>query len=162
MRSTYGREMQAREILGKVGVECYVPMKMERTEKGTRLVPAVHNLIFVRTERSFMDSWKRGHEEDCPLRYAMDSATGKPMIVRDREMEDFVRVTDAAGSEIMYLDNPAVTIERGKEVEIVVGQYAGVRGKIIRILRDRKVVVSVGNVVAVAISGIPFAWMREV
>lgn len=155
MRSTYCREVKAREMLEADGVECYVPMRTMRSEQSERVVPVVHNLVFVRTNRDYMDQWKRRHEEDCPLRYTIDRSTSLPMIVRDRAMEDFIRVTKDADDEILYLDNPNVAVEKGKQIEIVCGQYAGVRGTILRILRDRKVVVSAGGLVAVAISGIP-------
>lgn len=161
MRSTYSREMKAKAMLEAEDVECYVPMKHERTEQGDRYLPVVHNLIFVHITRSFMDAWKRRHEEDCPLRYAIDSITSKPMVVRDKEMEDFIRVTKDADDSIIYLDNPQVVVDKGKKVEIVCGQYEGVRGTVLRVLRDRKVVVSVSGLCAVALSGIPFAWIKE-
>lgn len=162
MRSTYSREIKAREMLETDGVVCYVPMKRMRTECGDKMVPAVHNLVFVYTNRDFMDNWKRRHEEECPLRYAMDRTTSSPMIVRDKEMEDFILVTRDSNEEIIYLDNPNVAVEKGKQIEIVCGHYAGVRGCVLRILRDRKVVVSVNGLVSVALSGIPFSWMKEV
>lgn len=162
MRSTYSREVRAKEMLEADGMECFVPMKKIRTEYGDKLVPVVHNLVFVRTNRDVMDRWKRRHEEDCPLRYAMDRTTSSPMIVRDKEMEDFILVTRDSNEKIIYLDNPNVAVEKGKQIEIVCGQYAGVRGSVLRILRDRKLVVSVNGLVSVAISGIPFSWMKEV
>lgn len=162
MRSTYSREIKAKEMLNADGVVCYVPMKRMRTESGDKMVPAVHNLVFVHTNRKFMDKWKRKHEEECPLRYAMDRTTSSPMIVCDKEMEDFILVTRDSNEEIIYLDNPNVVVEKGKQIEIVCGQYTGVRGIVLRILRDRKVVVSVNGLVSVALSGIPFSWMKEV
>lgn len=161
MRSTYSREMKALTMLSAEGIKCYVPMRHERTEKGDITVPAVHNLIFVYTDRKFMDTWKRLHETVCPLRYAMNHATGKPMIVHEKEMEDFMRV-NAAASDLLYLDNPQVAVEKGKAVEIIAGEFKGVRGHILRIMRDRKVVVSLNGLVAVALTGIPFAWIREI
>lgn len=162
MRSTYSREMKAKSLLESEGVKCYIPMKKVRCEQGDEVSPAIHNLVFVYTNRGFMDTWKRQHEQDCPLRYAMDRASSAPMIVRNKEMEDFIRVTKDVDDGFIYLDNPNVVVEKGKPVEIVCGEYAGVRGTILRILRDRKVVVSLNGIVAVAISGIPFAWMKEI
>lgn len=162
MRATYSREMRAKSLLEAEGVECYVPLRKERNEGKDILLPVVHNLIFVRTTREFMDLWKRKVEGDCPLRYAMDSATDKPMVVRDKEMEDFIRVTEDANDDILYLDNPKVTITKGKDVEIISGIYKGIRGKVMRILRDRRVVVSVNGIIAVALNGIPFSDMKEI
>lgn len=162
MRATYSREIKAKEKLEADGVVCYIPMKKRRTECGDKMMPVVHNLVFVHTNREFMDQWKRRHEEECPLRYVMDRATSSPMVVRDKEMEDFIRVTKDNNGNLIYLDNPSKVVEVGKQVEIVCGLYAGVRGSVLRILRDRKVVVNVNGLVAVAISGIPFSWMKEI
>ncbi len=162
MRSTYSREIKAKELLEAEGVTCYVPMKRVRSEHGDKMLPAVHNLLFVHTNRDFMDKWKRRHEEDCPLRYVIDKTSSQPMIVLDKAMEDFIRVTKNSNEQNIYLDNPNVAISKGKKVKIVCGQYAGVCGTVLRILRDRKVVVSVNGLVAIAINGIPFSWMKEI
>lgn len=86
----------------------------------------------------------------CPIQSAQNKQN-KRAFVKSRNVDDG-----------FYLDNPNVVVEKGKPVEIVCGEYAGVRGTILRILRDRKVVVSLNGIVAVAISGIPFAWMKEI
>lgn len=84
MRSTYSREMKAKSLLESEGVKCYIPMKKVRCEHGDELLPVIHNLLFVYTNRGYMDLWKRKHEQDCPLRYAMDGASSAPMIVRNK------------------------------------------------------------------------------
>ena len=162
MRSTYSREMKAKEHLETNGIECYVPVRREHHEDGDVFLPVIHNYLFVHTSRSVMDPLKRQMEETCPLRYAMDKSLGMPMVVSDKAMQDFIRVTRDADSDVLYLDNPNVAVTKGKSVEIVAGPYKGIRGKILRILRDRKVVVSISDIVAVALSGIPFAWMKEI
>ncbi|MBQ0058204.1 MAG: UpxY family transcription antiterminator [Bacteroidales bacterium] len=164
MRAVYCRELKAKALLDEEGVMCFVPMRKVRNDDGRfESVPAVHNYIFVRTCREFMDGWKKEMEFKCPVRYCIDPATGKPMFVRDREMDDFIRVTqDVKGDGIIYLDNPGVAVTKGKSVEVVAGKFKGVQGKILRILRDRKVVLSIGGVVSVAISGIPFRYMKEI
>ena len=162
MRSTYSREMKAKSILEADGIECYIPIKREITEAGEILKPAIHNLVFVFSERSVMDNWKRRHEGDCPLRYAMDKSTGLPMIVRNKDMDDFIRATRYSDGSLLYLDNPEAAVKKGRCVEIVCGPLKGVRGAVLRVLRDRKVVVSLNGIAAVAISGIPFSCMRVI
>lgn len=155
MRVTYSREQKAQQLLQEVGVECYVPMHLERNESGERYVPVVHNLIFVHTSRKFMDDYKRRMEYFCPLRYMIDRSTGLPMVVRDKEMEDFMRVTAEMGGDIVYLDNPSAVVAKGTPIEIVCGPFKGVQGRLLRIRRDRKVVLQLAGIVAVAASGIP-------
>lgn len=162
MRVTYSRELKARILLQEAGVECFIPMVCEREPDEKRYVPAVHNLIFVHSSRDFLDNYKRKVEEGCPLRYMMDRSTGLPMVVRDKEMEDFIRVTAEMEDSVLYLDNPLATVEKGTPVEIVNGPLNGVRGKLLRIRRDRKVVLQLAGLVAVAVDGIPLEWCRVV
>lgn len=148
MRVTYSRELKAQKLLQEAGVECFVP--------------AVHNLIFVHSTRDFLDSYKRKVEGDCPLRYMIDRSTGLPMVVRDKEMEDFIRVTAEKDEGIIYLDNPSAIVTKGTPVEIVSGPFKGVRGKLLRIRRDRKVILQLAGVLAVAVDGIPMQWCKVI
>ena len=162
MRATYCREMKAREHLQKAGVECFIPMVCDGNEEEKRYLPAVHNLIFVHSSRDFLDTYKRKVEDDCPLRYMIDKSTGLPMVVRDREMEDFIRVTAEKNERVLYLDNPSAALTKGTPVEIMCGPFKGVQGKLLRIRRDRKVVLQLAGVVAVAVEGIPMGWCRVI
>lgn len=160
MRVTYSRELKAQQLLQTAGVPCFVPMRCERTEEGDQYSPAVHNLIFVQTSRDFMDDYKQKLEGECPLRYMMDHSTKLPMVVRDKEMEDFMRVTSDRDSNIKYLDDPNATATKGTPVEVMVGPYKGIHGKLLRIRKDRKVVLQLAGVVAIAVNGIPMEWCR--
>lgn len=164
MRSTYSREMKARDILDKDGIECYVPTRKARRFEGDTAideeVPLVHNFIFVWTYRDFMDTYKRRMETVCPLRYAIDKSTGKPMVVREKEMEDFMRVTQEASDSIRYLNDPEELLRKGQDVEVIHGPFTGVQGKIVRFHRDRRVVVSLAGLMAVAMSSMPITWLK--
>ena len=162
LRVTYSRELKAQKLLQEAGAECFIPMVCDRNNEKECYVPAVHNLIFVHSTRDFLDSFKHKVERGCPLRYMMDRSTGLPMVVRDKEMEDFIRVTAEKDEGILYLDNPSVIVTKGTPVELVSGPFKGVRGKLLRIRRDRKVVLQLAGVVAVAVDGIPMQWCKVI
>lgn len=162
MRVTYSRELKAQKLLQDAGVECFIPMVCDRSVEKKCYVPAVHNLIFVHSSRDFLDDYKRKVESDCPLRYMMDRSTGLPMMVRDKEMDDFIRVTAERDEGILYLDNPSVAVTKGTPVEIVCGPFKSVQGKLLRIRRDRKVVLQLAGLVAVAVDGIPMEWCKVI
>lgn len=155
MRVTYSRELKAMQLLQKANVECYVPMLYVRDEFGKHTVPAVHNLIFVHTTRDVLDTCKRRMEAVCPLRYMMDKSTKLPMVVRNKEMEDFMWVTEHHDADIFYLDNPSVVCVKGTPIEVIGGPFKGLHGRLLRIRRNRKVVLQLVGLVAVAIDGIP-------
>lgn len=160
MRVTYSRELKAQKLLQEARVECFIPMVCERNEEQKCYVPAIHNLIFVHSSRNFLDDYKRKVESDCPLRYMMDRSTGLPMVVRDKEMNDFIRVMTERDEGILYLDDPSAAVTKGTPVEIVNGPFMGVQGKLLRIRRDRKVVLQLAGLIAVAVDGIPTEWCR--
>lgn len=163
MRSSYCREMKALELLQRDGFECYVPLRTERIEKGgvvtQKDVPVVHNLIFVHSTRDLLTPWKRLHEADAALRYIIDKATDKPMIVPDRAMNDFIRVTRDS-NDVLYLDDPSVCLTAGQRVEVVAGPFKGVQGQIVRIRRDRRVVIDIEGLIAVALASMPREWFK--
>ena len=80
MRVTYQREMKVKAELDRLGIENFVPMRykvMESQNDGDAelrrvLVPAINNLIFVRSTQERLSELKRTNEVLEPLRYMMD------------------------------------------------------------------------------------------
>lgn len=164
MRSAYGREMRAKKMLEEASFKCFVPLHRVREERNgkitTKVVPVVRNLIFVHTTREALDPWKRYNEEGAALRYTIDKSTQKPMVVTDKAMSDFIRVTKESDDSLIYLDNPDVVVTKGQRVEIIVGPFKGIQGHVVRIHRDRRVVVSIKGLVAVAMASMPQSHFR--
>lgn len=160
MRATYCRELKVQAFLQQDNFETFVPMKQQRTDKGVKYVAAVHNIIFVRTNRDFMDAYKQ-QNAGLALRYMMDKSTRKPMVVRDKEMSDFIRVVSEYNpDDILYLDNPEAVLKKGTPITVVYGPYKDKKGYLLRVRRDRKVVMQLAGVVAIALSGIPIEHIK--
>ena len=101
MRVTYQREMKVKAELDRLGIENFVPMRYKvvesqndgDTELQRVLVPAINNLIFVRSTQEQLSELKRSNEVLEPLRYMMDRTASQEhaiMTVADREMENFM------------------------------------------------------------------------
>lgn len=94
LRVTYNRELKVKADLDKLGVTNFVPMQYRREERNgqmvKRLVPSVHNLIFVQFTPSEMTAYKKSTA--LPIRYIMNRVTRRPVTVPDNEMENFIRV----------------------------------------------------------------------
>ena len=92
IRVTYNRELKVKEDLDARGIECFVPMQYRREERNgqmvKRLVPSVHNLIFIHIEPSKMVEYKK--TTSLPIRYIMNRETHKPITVPKREMDSFI------------------------------------------------------------------------
>ena len=129
------------------------------------LVPAISNLIFVRSTQERLSELKRRNEVLEPLRYMMDhTAVGEHaiMMVADREMENFMRVASRTDDSVMFLDNETVVGKEGKRVEIMGGAFEGVTGVIRRVKRCKRVVVEIEGVASVAIAYVPAEVLREI
>lgn len=173
MRVTYQREMKVKAELDRLGIENFVPMRYKvvesqnggDTELRRVLVPAISNLIFVRSTQERMSELKRRNEVLEPLRYMMDhTATGEHtiMTVADREMENFMRVASRTDDSVMFLDNETVIGKEGKRVEIMGGAFEGVTGVIRRVKRCKRVVVEIKGVASVAIAWVPAGMLKEI
>ena len=148
IRVTYSREMALKEYLDRCRMESFIPMSYKEVIKGERkvrkLVPVIHNLVFVRSTREKLDEIKRDISLKVPIRYIMDRETRRPLVV------PFIAVAGAYDEQIVYLDPTIVSLREGDRVRIVGGVFSGVEGIFIRIKGDRRVVVSIEGVMAVA------------
>ena len=173
MRVTYQREMKVKAELDRLGIENFVPMRykvVERQNDGDTelrrvLVPAINNLIFVRSTQERMSELKRRNEVLEPLRYMMDRTASLEhaiMTVADREMENFMQVASRTDDSVMFLDNETVVGKEGKRVEIMGGPFEGVTGVIRRVKRCKRVVVEIEGVASVAIAWVPAGMLRVI
>ena len=180
MRVTYQREMKVKAELNSLGIECFVPMMYKvvelpfdklrarnggDTELRRELVPAINNLIFVRSTQERISGLKASNEVLEPLRYMMDRTASREhaiMTVGDREMENFMRVASRTDDSVIFLDEETVVGKEGKRVEIMGGAFEGVTGVIRRVKRCKRVVVEIDGVASVAIAFVPAVMLREI
>ena len=173
MRVTYQREMKVKAELDRLGIENFVPMRYKvvesqndgDTELRRVLVPAINNLIFVRSTQERVSELKRRNEVLEPLRYMMDYTASQEhaiMTVVDGEMENFMRVASRTDDSVMFLDNETVIGKEGKRVEIMGGAFEGVTGVIRSVKRCKRVVVEIEGVASVAIAWVPAGMLKEI
>lgn len=160
MSAPYRRELKAKEYLQAKGIECFVPMVNALVEKrsGTKIrkqVPAVHNLIFVHTSKEIIQEIKRGVDY---LQYRTTPKEGKniPIIVPDRQMQQFIAVTQTTNEELIYMRPEEVNIAKGTKVRVHGGAFDGAEGIFVKIQGKRRprVVLLIQGVAAVALAEI--------
>ncbi len=164
IRVTYGREMKLKKLLDPLQIENFIPMCYQMdAEKQTRiLVPAIHNLIFIKSSRIELDQIKIQVENCTPMRYIIDPSTHLPMIVSETAMRNFIAVASMIDEDLIYLDPCKSNFTQGDRVRITEGLFAGVEGEIRRIKRNRRVVVSIRGIVAVATAFIEPAFLEKI
>ncbi len=164
IRVTYNRELKVKEELDARGIVNFVPMQYRREErKGVmvnRLVPSVHNLIFINITPTGMREYRE--TTAMPIRYMMNRETHKPITVPDREMENFIKVAGTYKEDLIYLNPDPGDFSTGERVRIIGGDFAGAEGIFVRIKQDRRVLISIPGVVAVATAHIHLSMLEKI
>lgn len=167
MRVTYRRELKVKKVLDSLGVECFVPMHYEWVgdpdHPHKALVPAIHNLIFVRSTQENLTTLKMTRQELEPMRYIMlpaQQTRREIMVVPDRQMDNFLRVARMQDESVMFLEYSDFIRKVGKRVRIKAGTFTGVEGVVKRIKNNKHVVVQIEGVAAVAITFVPPAFLE--
>ena len=170
MRVTYSRELKIKVELDRLKIENFIPMTYKLMDADTdhphrELVPAINNLIFVHSTQERISYLKQKNEVLEPLRYILDQTAQEAhtiMTVKDREMENFMRVASKTDDSVMFLNDENVVGKEGKHVQIIGGVFEGVEGVIRRVKRCKRVVVELKGIAGVAIAFVPAALLKEI
>lgn len=154
LRITYSREMKVKEYLDALDIESYIPMyyeeKIIRGIKKRLLVPVVHNLIFVKSNRYIIDDIKNNSPFASYIRYIINPTNKRPVIVPEKQMQDFIAVSSRFDEPVLFLNTEEFHMKKGDKVRIMTGIWEGVEGKFVRIKRGLRVVVAIEGVMMVA------------
>ena len=171
MRVTYQQELKVKKELEQEGIEHFLPMTSQLVDvDGSRvrkLLPAVHNLIFIRSSQERITEMKMYNKAFEPLRYMVarhHDASAPIEIIRvpDHQMENFMRVASVTDDSVFFLDWQSVADKVGRPVMVTQGPFADVEGVVKRVRRNKHVVVELKGVSAVAIAFVPPAWLKPV
>ena len=164
IRVTYNRELKVKEELDARGIKSFVPMQYRREERNgvmvKRLVPSVHNLIFINLTPSEMKEYRE--TTAMPVRYIMDRETNKPITVPDHQMENFIKVAGTYEEKLIYLNPEPGDFSHGERVRIIGGPFEGAEGVFVRIKRDRRVLINIPGVVAVATTHVHLSMLEKI
>lgn len=124
----------------------------EASKGTTKGRPTISGLIFIQGKTKVIKKylWERFPQ----YHLVNDCSTRKAAVIPDSVMQPFMRIANTDPSRIRFLVNPLTHYAEGNTlVEIMTGPLAGLQGYIIRIDRDRKLVIGVGDM-RVAIGGV--------
>ena len=133
-----------------------------RNGNGMRKVeaPSVSGLIFLQGDPETLQYYL--DENVKPYRLCKNCSTGKVATIPCNQMEPFMRVAETEPERLRFLLRPFVYYSKNRTLlRILTGEYAGLEGYVIRIARDRRLVIDVGGM-AVAISGVHAERFEEV
>ena len=145
----------------------YVPMNLVDVDDMT-YVPALVNYLFVRTTLEGLKNLKAEKGKYEHLRYVMNRNLNEDFLpvseiayVPDKQMEDFIRVTELANEQVIQLQNMAFACKPGQRVRIRKGLFEGVEGVIKSLKKHICVVVPVTGIMALAITNVPRNFLEK-
>ena len=154
IRVSYSRELALKAILDAEKIENFIPMRYEYVIKSgkrvRRLLPAIHNLVFVHSTRKRIDALKDELESSMPIRFIMNREFCRPVVIPDAQMRSCILVAGSHEEAILYVEPAELHLAKGQKVRITGGVFEGVIGEFVRIRHDRRVVVNIEGVMAVA------------
>ena len=123
---------------------------MKGGKRVRKLVPAIHNLVFIHSTRKRIDLLKDELEASLPIRFIMNREYCRPVVIPDAQMRSFILVAGTHDESILYIEPAELHLVKGQKVRIIDGIFKGVIGEFVRIRHDRRVVVNIEGVMAVA------------
>ena len=147
--------LELKADLARAGIEYYYPVQPDGK-------PYIQSLIFVHCSEQLIDKWHADssfgssfavyrHMEKRRRLYSGETYERLvPAPIDEKEMAVFMLVTSASPDkyEILGPDDPKY--HTGQLVRVVAGPFEGLVGRVRRIKKDRRLVITVTGVVAVA------------
>ena len=166
VRVSYSRELALKAILDEENIESFIPMRYGIVMKGgkrvRKLVPAIHNLVFIHSTRKRIDALKDELEGKMPIRFIMNREYCRPVVIPDAQMRSFILVAGSYDEAVLYIESTELNLVKGQKVRITDGVFKGVIGEFVRIRHDRRVVVNIEGVMAIATTFIPPSLVEPV
>ena len=152
------------KMLGKECIEgdfipkCFIhrTVKYRRNPNGKGVIkeekPSVSGLVFLQGETQALKSFLQRYFPQYHL--VNNCMTGKPASIKDSVMQPFMKVVETEPERVTFLRAPFVKFAKDHvKLRVLTGILAGQEGYVVRILRDRRLVmdfggyaVSIGNV----------------
>ena len=162
----FNKVFEIEKILQEQEVECYIPCEtvlVERNgiKKKVRR-PVISSLLFFRSsEKCALELQKQlnGHI----LLYTQKVGLKRlPSVISEREMNIFILVTSSGEKGLEYFGDDRTDFHVGEPVRVIDGPFKGAEGYIRRIKGNRRLVVTIQGICAVATSYIPQCFLQKI
>ena len=132
-RCPFGKELDLqKKIQILYGVECFVPTeKVRQKDRHGRFVwvqrSVLTGYLFVHIEREILFQIPR-RLIALRIMSRMEEGLLTPVVVRDSDMESFIRVSGNKEERIVYLDPAKLNFKKGDRVRVIGGTFVGEEG----------------------------------
>ena len=84
-----------------------------------------------------------------------------PAAIPDKEMNIFRLVVSSGDEGLEYFESDTRVFRRGERVRVTGGMFAGAEGQIVRVKGNRRLIVSLTGICAIATSYIPQCFLEK-
>lgn len=147
VRTFYCKEESVARYLSSHGIEHFIPQRYQEEvtldgERKRKLVPAVHNLLFIKSTIS--EKEMKDIISQCPVSVSVikNQETKKYYQIPNSQMLEFRAICDPNYKDTLYVEQEVAEARVGEEVRVVRGQFTGLKGKLVR-YKNRSYVVIV-------------------
>mgnify|MGYP003295833817 CR=1 FL=1 len=140
-----------------------LPIAKELEERDIRsYIPSdvITSLVFFRSSELFAREFQQKHLNQ--LYVYSRFGTRNPIAIPDEEMELFIFVTSAGQKGLIFLGDDKPEYHVGDLVRVTDGPFKGAEGHIKRIKKDRRLVISIRGVAAIATTFIHPSLLEKV
>ena len=134
--------------------------RSERQRVQHQEMPTISGLIFFQGDVMETESYLKEHFPYTHL--CKNCSTGRIAAIPDSQMQPFMRISETSPERIRFLLHPFHYYARNHiKLRITTGDLAGLEGFVVRIDRDRRLVMDVGGI-SVAVAGVHAEKFEEV
>ena len=134
-RVLYNRVPPIRDRLATDRIEFFVP-------------EIIGSLVFIKATKEYIGTLEQDYFNRMWV--YRNPLTNTPSPIPDKEMEVFIFVCTAGRRGLTFLGDDKAEYHRGDRVRVTDGPFKGAEGHIVRIKKDRRLVVTIRGVAAVA------------
>ena len=147
VRTFYCKEESVARYLSSHGIEHFIPQRYQEEvtldgERKRKLVPAVHNLLFIKSTIS--EKEMKDIISQCPVSVSVikNQETKKYYQIPNSQMVEFRAICDPNYKDTLYVEQEVAEARVGEEVRVVRGLFTGLKVKLER-YKNRSYVVIV-------------------
>ncbi len=122
--------------------------------------PLIPSLMFVRCSEDFIKALRHNHSGEFAVYTRISGEQRVPAAIPDDQMQTFIWIT-SEDLDVTYIGEPK-DISFGDRVIVTDGPFKGLSGHVKRIKKDRKFVLSIGEIAAFTIEGITYKMMQKI
>lgn len=172
LRTTYGREKRAHDLLTERGVKVFRPLitrvKQVRGKRKRVQESRIPNLLFAYGTETDLKTLVYDNVTFPFLRfYCRHIGRGsaqfqEPLIIPDDQMESFRIICEADEHDIILTSGNVRQFAVGDRVRVVEGPFAGITGRVARYRGQQRVAVLIDGLLTLATTYIPNAFLIRI